>query len=203
MRQVQQRLAKQAGSREAGDQTALGQMLTLLLQLGQTMKAQGGSTAPIGFAHLLKMWAQQSNLKPQPSRRGLDRWASLHLDTELHTALLLLLLHQQLQHWQISWRGARRLHRCDGIMDGALAEAKAVLWTLQAKNEQLKSKLRRLLQEDVLCFDLCGADLKGLTRDSLSILTKDRHVSVMRNTIRSACEGLARAQQRSLTSIAE
>ena len=80
MRQVQQRLAKQAGSREAGDQTALGQMLTLLLQLGQTMKAQGGSTAPIGFAHLLKMWAQQSNLKPQPSRRGLDRWASLHLD---------------------------------------------------------------------------------------------------------------------------
>ena len=78
-----------------------------------------------------------------------------------------------------------------------------MLGTLQSTEEQLPSKLRKVLKGDALCFDLCGADLKGLIRGGISSITRDRPARAVRNHIRNACKALARSQQRSLPSIAE
>ncbi len=62
-----QRLVRLARSYKAVAKTALGQMLALLLQLGRAKKA-GWDNAGCGFGHMLTVWAQQMNLKPQLSR---------------------------------------------------------------------------------------------------------------------------------------
>ncbi len=206
VRQVQRRLARLAGSDEAGAKTALGQMLALLLQLGHVLKAAGHHTGQISFAHMLAMWAQQSGLKARPSTgipESRKRWGSVHLDTELQTTLLLVLLHQKLQHQQISWHPAKKLHRADQLMEEALAEARDVIGRLQRRDQQLRSTLRQLVQEGLLCFKLCGADLKGLLRLGMSTMAEERAASTLRSTIIKQCEAWAQSQQRALTSIIE
>ena len=205
IRQLQQRLAKQADSSKA-DQTALGQMLDLLLQLGEFLKTAGYRTGQISFAHMLNMWAEQSGLKPKP--KGLadsqKRQGSRQMDTEMANTLLLVLLHHKLQRRQYSWQLAKKVHCADELMEVVLAEARQVLGTLQKGDRQLKLELGQLIQEGLLCCKLCGADLQSLRRDATSSSVPDRPPSTLRMNIRKICQAKARPQQQGfLTSVAE
>ena len=202
---MQRRLADLAGSSKAGAQTALGQMLGLLLELGHFLQAAGNDSRQFSLAQMLAMWAKQSGLKAQPSTglpQSQKRWGSVHLDTELQSTLLLLLLHHKLQRQQISCHWGKKLRHADDLMEDALVEAKETLGTLQTGEPSLKVQLQKLIREELLCFKLCGADLTALVRPGRSSWARDRDASTLRSTTRRQCEAWAESQW-ALPSISE